>query len=225
MDACDKYLINHQGFALHFGRILHSFWSRGSEADMLDAYCLAWRLNMRERAQNSSQYLHALDLARPGLRQEIEKKAHDVGALLALWDLRYRREVAVDSFIERLPLELYRCPDHRRLTSEETRRLRRKVRKALDRPCFSFKSGISKHSGLSGVLETPCKTSRSSNLRPLDERNPQSSSQGLRQGNPPCPACRATMVKSRRSNLDNQDVVWRAARDIPEKITWYGLSS
>ncbi|KIO20630.1 hypothetical protein M407DRAFT_29739 [Tulasnella calospora MUT 4182] len=217
MDACDKYLIDPRGFVPHLSTILYSYKFRASEADVLDAYCLAWRLNMRESAQRSSGYLHGLELTRPGLRQEVDKKAHDVGALLALWDLRYRREVSIDAFLARLPLDLWRCPNHRELTLEETERLRQNVRKALKTPGFSFNSKIS---GYLDLFAAPSKISRLTKLQRMDERNPGSSSRGVRPGNPPCLACRATMNKYLRSDLDIRELLGRATVDVPRVITW-----
>ncbi|KAG8911599.1 hypothetical protein FRC01_005626 [Tulasnella sp. 417] len=220
LDACDKYLIDHRGFLPHLARTFQCPWFRQSEGVTLDAYCLAWRLNMRERSQRLSRYLHGLDLTRPGLHQEISKKAGDVGALLALWDLRHRREVAIDPFIEQLPIDLYRCRDHQKLTLEEVGRLRRNVRKALKDPWLSFDPRISGHLELFSVLEMPGKAPRSANRQQADKKKSGASGRGLRRGNLPCPACLATVINSRSGELNTRKLLDRAAMDIPLAITW-----
>ncbi|KAG8949888.1 hypothetical protein FRC04_008191 [Tulasnella sp. 424] len=84
MDACEKYLIDTKSFFPHLAKIFRGRTVGASEADALDAYCLAWRLGMRERAQESSRHLYGLDLTRPSLLHEIDWKAGDVRAIMAL---------------------------------------------------------------------------------------------------------------------------------------------
>lgn len=214
MDACDKYLIDAKSFFPYLVKIFRCCTKFGaSEADVLDAYCLAWRLNMRERAQESSRHLHGLDLTRPSLLHEMDRKAGDVRAILALWDLRYRRETAMDSFLERLPLALYRCPEHLRLTVEEAGRLRQNARKAFTSPWFSHKLSMSECLGLSDVFDTPSEASRPGDVQWLI-------GESRRTGNPPCPVCQATIAESRKGNLDTTDHVTRAAMELPRAVKW-----
>ncbi|KAG8915417.1 hypothetical protein FRC01_003666 [Tulasnella sp. 417] len=219
VDACDKYLIDHRGFVPHLATIFNCSWSK-SEGVMLDAYCLAWRLNMRERSLYLSRHLHGLDLTRPGLHQEVSKKAGDVGALLALWDLRYRREVAIDTVLERLSIDLYRCPDHQTITLEEAGRLRRNVREGLKSSWLSFDPRIPGHVEVFSVLETPGKAPRSANRQQADKKKPGSSGRELRRGNTPCLACLATVTKSQSSELNTAGLLDRAVMNVPGAITW-----
>ncbi|KAG8900948.1 hypothetical protein FRC01_009990, partial [Tulasnella sp. 417] len=97
----------------------------------LEAYGLAWRLKKGPVVEAASRYLHRVDLEKKETKDKLLHHSGDFGSLLALHELRYRRELALDDFISGLPLESFRCTYHANLSATEAKNLRSSVRKAL----------------------------------------------------------------------------------------------
>ncbi|KAG8920733.1 hypothetical protein FRC01_000616 [Tulasnella sp. 417] len=97
----------------------------------LEAYGLAWRLQKGDIVGAASRYLHQVNLEKKETKDKLLRYSGDLGSLLALHELRDRRELALDYFISALPLEQYRCAQHANLSTFEAKELRISVRRAL----------------------------------------------------------------------------------------------
>ncbi|KIO20629.1 hypothetical protein M407DRAFT_29738 [Tulasnella calospora MUT 4182] len=126
--AYDKYDIDVSSLVPYLADLL-------SEASLqkhpLEAYGLAWRLEKGPIVETASRYVHQVELEKKETKDKLLQYSGDFGSLLALHELRYRRELALDDFISRLPLGDYRCAKHTNLSAFEVKNLRRSVRKAL----------------------------------------------------------------------------------------------
>lgn len=94
VQACDKYFINVSRLDTVLHKVLRT--TAALEADPLGVYALAWRLGMDDEARTASRYTHRLDLNDPKVKSDLIRRSGSVNALLALWDLRLRRENALD---------------------------------------------------------------------------------------------------------------------------------
>lgn len=97
----------------------------------LGVYAISWRLELKEEAQDASRYLHGLDLMDRGVLESLVARSGDFEALSALWDLRLRREKALDVLIDRAQ-ESLTCRAHSRSPVHSA--LRKMAREALDVP-------------------------------------------------------------------------------------------
>ncbi|KAG9038029.1 hypothetical protein FS837_001321 [Tulasnella sp. UAMH 9824] len=99
VQACDKYFID----VSRLDTILHKvlLTTDALEADPLGVYALAWRLGISDEAKVASRYTHRLDLNHPKVKSDLIRRSGSVNSLLALWDLRLRRETALD-YLEKL---------------------------------------------------------------------------------------------------------------------------
>lgn len=129
ISAYDKYIINVDSLRPFLFSNLMS--DKAFETNALAVYGLAWRMGLREEAMRASRYIHAQNIKKPEVQNDLISRTGQVAALVALWDLRQRREVALDAFIEALPLDTYRCPNHAGLTPNDGTKLRAKARLAL----------------------------------------------------------------------------------------------
>ncbi|KAG8871027.1 hypothetical protein FRB98_001115 [Tulasnella sp. 332] len=108
--AYDKYDINLASLRPFLHDALLS--DEGLTSNPLGVYAVAWRLNMREEVQKASRYLHSVDLNDEVVKRDIIARSGDINAILALWDLRVRRERALDTIIDAVPFTLVVCGDH-----------------------------------------------------------------------------------------------------------------
>ncbi|KAG8993704.1 hypothetical protein FRB94_010446 [Tulasnella sp. JGI-2019a] len=133
----DKYDMDTR--SLHQSSLHYIFVSNKTLSESpLEAYAIAWRLDMKEEAQNASKYLHLLDLNTKAVKKSFLSWAESGGldALSALWDLRMKREEALDGLIDAV-LGTGACP-RQHLTQTTTRA---KARIALNTPnpsCFDI---------------------------------------------------------------------------------------
>jgi len=111
--AYDKYDINVASLHPFLHDALLS--EEGLTNDPLGVYAVAWRLSLREEAQKASRYLHSVDLNNEVVKRDILARSGDLNALLALWDLRVRRERALDGIVGAAPLTLITCGNHQQL--------------------------------------------------------------------------------------------------------------
>ncbi|KAG9041275.1 hypothetical protein FS837_012474 [Tulasnella sp. UAMH 9824] len=92
--ACDKYLISPLRLKSCLRDILAT--PEALKSDPLGVYALAWRLGLEEEAKTASRYTHRIDLRKPAVKQDLITRSGSVEALLALWDMRLRREEQLD---------------------------------------------------------------------------------------------------------------------------------
>lgn len=137
--AYDKYDINVAGLHPFLHDALLS--EEGLTSDPLGVYAVPWRLGMKKEAQKASRYLHFVDLNDAVVKPDLLARSGDLEALLALWDLRVRREKALDEIVGAAPLTFIACRDLQRLTDlwDHTRpgglaSLRAKARESLAAP-------------------------------------------------------------------------------------------
>ncbi|KAG9002252.1 hypothetical protein FRB90_011419 [Tulasnella sp. 427] len=221
VDAFEKYIIDTKSFLRYLFGVLRCCDYGGPQEEVLTAYCLAWRLNLQIQCQDAAGWLHKIDLARPGLLQEIERKAGDVRALLALWDLRYRRELALDRFLQHFPLDVFRCPDHLKLSLEETGRLRRNIRERFAGPWLDEKLSISEC-----LHQYPPVNSEELSLG-SDRRNHAVAIRGTRSSSTAgvqqmpsnsCQACKTKLEQSQQQGLDSMDRMAGTEWEVPRRI-------
>ncbi|KIO26646.1 hypothetical protein M407DRAFT_199554 [Tulasnella calospora MUT 4182] len=75
-------------------------------------YSLAWRFGFQLEAQAFSRHLHGINLNGEKLVDELVRQAGSVKAYTALYDLRRRRETALDDIIEALEPRKHFCVAH-----------------------------------------------------------------------------------------------------------------
>jgi len=114
--AYDKYDIDIQSLKpfLHDGLLS----AEGLQSDPLGVYAIAWRLGMKEEALNASRYLHTTNLNDERVKRDLIARSGDLNALLSLWDLRVRREMALDGIVQAVQLHTFRCGSHRQRTGQ-----------------------------------------------------------------------------------------------------------
>ncbi|KIO20631.1 hypothetical protein M407DRAFT_29740 [Tulasnella calospora MUT 4182] len=128
MDAYHKYDIDISGLVPFFSDLM-STWS--IQANPLEVYGLAWRVKNADVVNLASRYLHDISLEKRDKDERVLRYSGDFAALSELYHLRLKRELALDSFVEGLPLSDYRCWSHKDLSSKETKKLRMASRRAL----------------------------------------------------------------------------------------------
>ncbi|KAG8868833.1 hypothetical protein FRB97_001885 [Tulasnella sp. 331] len=110
IEAYDKYDINIKSLHPFLHDTLLS--EDGLASNPLGVYAVAWRLGMREEAQKASRYLHSVNLNDTTVKDDLLSRSGDLEALLELWDLRVRRERALDEIVGAAPLRLVICGGH-----------------------------------------------------------------------------------------------------------------
>ncbi|KAG8907530.1 hypothetical protein FRC01_007648 [Tulasnella sp. 417] len=108
--ACDKYGINVMLLKPHLDQSLQH--NKGLEMDPLGVYAIAWRLGLEEDAKNASRYTHTLDLLDHAVRDSLIRRSGSIDALLALHDLRLKREIALDNVLTAIHIERRLCSNH-----------------------------------------------------------------------------------------------------------------
>ncbi|KIO20621.1 hypothetical protein M407DRAFT_29728 [Tulasnella calospora MUT 4182] len=98
VQACDKYFIDVFRLDTILYKVLRT--TAALEADPLGVYALAWRLGMDDEAKIASRYTHRLDLNDPKVKSDLIRRSGSVNSLLALWDLRLRRETALHDLVK-----------------------------------------------------------------------------------------------------------------------------
>ncbi|KAG8949219.1 hypothetical protein FRC00_008219 [Tulasnella sp. 408] len=120
VQACDKYFINSTRLSTFLHDILRS--TRAMENNPLGVYALAWRLEMEEEVKIASRYTHQLDLYDQRVVEELMRRTGGLNAVMALWEMRRRREVAVDGIAKLMELSdaPFRCYSHQNQTRDQT---------------------------------------------------------------------------------------------------------
>ncbi|KAG8889260.1 hypothetical protein FRB98_005073 [Tulasnella sp. 332] len=119
VEACDKY-------SIELGRLRASPSLRNLmvkpallKEHGLRAYALAWRLGLEDEAKTASRYLHGVDIKDRQIIADLNRRSGTISALLALWDLRLRREEALDVLVDSIPLRQWVCLPHGGLDVED----------------------------------------------------------------------------------------------------------
>ncbi|KAG9010654.1 hypothetical protein FRB94_010131 [Tulasnella sp. JGI-2019a] len=112
IEACDKYFIRLD--RLRASPSLRNLMIKPAllKEHGLRAYALAWRLGLEDEAKTASRYLHSVDIKDRQIIADLNGRAGTMGALLALWDLRLRREEALDVVVDSIPLRQWVCLPH-----------------------------------------------------------------------------------------------------------------
>ncbi|KAG9031799.1 hypothetical protein FS837_002888 [Tulasnella sp. UAMH 9824] len=95
--ACDKYFVNNAKVRLHLKEILSK--SQSLDEDPLTCYSLSWRLRLEEEAIAASRYTHSVNLSDKAVAQNIVSASGSLEAFACLWDLKFRREKALDQIL------------------------------------------------------------------------------------------------------------------------------
>lgn len=95
--ACDKYFVNSAKAQLHLKEILSK--GQSLEDDPLTCYSLSWRLGLEEEAIAASRYTHSINLSDNAVAQRIVSESGSLQAFAQLWDLKFRREKALDKIL------------------------------------------------------------------------------------------------------------------------------
>lgn len=141
VQACDKYFVNMERLSTFLHDVLRA--TAALETDPLGVYALAWRLKMEEEVKIASRYTHRLDLYNQGVVEDLMRRSGSLSAVMALWDLRRRRETAVDSLASLMEVHegSFWCSRHRESncgSSSDTiakyLQVRSSVKTALDDP-------------------------------------------------------------------------------------------
>ncbi|KAG9038028.1 hypothetical protein FS837_001320 [Tulasnella sp. UAMH 9824] len=114
VQACDKYFINMSRLSTFLHDVLRA--TAALEANPLGVYALAWKLKMGEEVKIASRYTHRLDLHNQAVVEEMIKRTGGLNAVMVLWDMRRRREAALDGLARLMELDegLFWCSNHRR---------------------------------------------------------------------------------------------------------------
>lgn len=158
MDAYHKYDIDISGLAPFFVELLST---ATIQANPLEVYGLAWRLRNGDVVSHASRYLHEVSLEKRDKKERVVRSSADFAALAELYDLRLKRELALDGFVARLPLSEYRCKAHVNLSAEEAMRLRVTARRALataDPKCIDLVRFFNLREVFSNVASPPTAT-------------------------------------------------------------------
>lgn len=100
--ACDKYFIDVMRLRYFLYNILAS--PGAPEKDPLSVYAICWRLRLEQETKTASRYTHHIDITQPTVKADLIRRAGSINALLALWDLRLRREMQLENAIRRIGL-------------------------------------------------------------------------------------------------------------------------
>lgn len=108
--ACDKYFVN----VLRLRAFLYDVLSSPAalEADPMGVYALCWRLGMEDEAKKASRYTHEIDIKDTQVKSNLIQRSGTINSLLALWDLRLRREVALEDLVKIIGADAVGCPSH-----------------------------------------------------------------------------------------------------------------
>lgn len=75
----------------------------------LRLYALAWRVGLEEEAKIVSRYLHKADLKDRNNMSRLLRDSGSWDSVTELWDLRLRREQALNPLMDKIPLQLCHC--------------------------------------------------------------------------------------------------------------------
>ncbi|KAG8949858.1 hypothetical protein FRC04_008161 [Tulasnella sp. 424] len=88
--AFDKYFISMTKLQYYLRSILNL--DQVLEKDPLACFAISWKLGLEPEAVKASRYTHDANLSDMAVAEAIVSGSGDLAALVALWDLRYRRE-------------------------------------------------------------------------------------------------------------------------------------
>ncbi|KAG9018311.1 hypothetical protein FRB95_004625 [Tulasnella sp. JGI-2019a] len=158
----DKYDIKTDSSSLRaFLQSVTALPERATVTEALGAYAMAWRLNLKEDALRASRYLHLVDLHDENIIQNLLKWSGSVHAMLALWDLRVRREEAIHAILEVIPPSSITCSNHRQRV--ESSKIRNNVRIHLATP-YPTCGDVKKFFRLRQLVDTTASCTACSNL-------------------------------------------------------------
>ena len=103
--AYDKYMIDVKSLLPYLNETLLE--KDAFSKHPLEVYSLAWKLDLQNVALEASRYLHESDLKSAYVQSHILSRTQDYTALTALWDLRERRHIGLDNFIQQMPLATF----------------------------------------------------------------------------------------------------------------------
>lgn len=213
--AFDKYMIDLALLRQHVSPSM-KLTAHHTELYRVKVYALAWRLGMQEEAVEASRYLHHTELT-GSAKSTILERAQDLEALLALWDLRQRREEALDGFIEAIPWSTYRCATHEGIVPAQLNAIKKRLRIALRAPKLVAQD-VLEAMDMPSVLIAPARI-RSPTLPsfPLAKPSPGT-------GNNKCIDCRNALTQLSSETLKTRTSAVKMAIDAyPQTIRWWAF--
>jgi len=102
-------------------------------------YALAWVVGMAEAVAHTSRFTHNLDLQDPETKAKLTLSGTNFEPLLALYEFRSRREQALDTLLQKLPVAAFLCKSDQLKVGdprmrEAGRYLRENLRSAIKSP-------------------------------------------------------------------------------------------
>lgn len=142
INACDKYFIDVLRLRAFLYRVLSS--PAALKLHPMGVYALCWRLKMQAEVNTAVRYTHTVDLSDPITKANVIRQSGSPNAILALWELRLQRELAIERLIHMIgPRRVFGCSerDHGRdilvrgsMVPNRWRELRSVLRTALNTP-------------------------------------------------------------------------------------------
>lgn len=108
--ACDKYFINVFRLRAFLYDVLSS--PAASEKDPMGVYALCWRLGRENEAKKASRFTHSIDISNPQMKLDLIQRSGSLNSLLALWDMRLRRETALENLLKVIGVYRIGCSSH-----------------------------------------------------------------------------------------------------------------
>ncbi|KAG8923283.1 hypothetical protein FRC01_012936 [Tulasnella sp. 417] len=111
----DKYNIPYTAMMFFISNVM---WTNAQKArdgpidGVIGLYSVAWRFSFEMEGQLFSRHLHGIDLNNGKVVDDLVRHSGSVKAYTALYDLRRRRETALDDIIEALEPRKHFCPAH-----------------------------------------------------------------------------------------------------------------
>ncbi|KAG8949859.1 hypothetical protein FRC04_008162 [Tulasnella sp. 424] len=98
VQAFDKYFISMTKLQYHLRSTLNL--ESSLETAPLRCFSISWKLGLEPEAVRASRYTHSSNLSKMAVAEAIISNSGDLAALVALWDLRYRREESLGNFTD-----------------------------------------------------------------------------------------------------------------------------
>ena len=130
--ACNKYFIERPEEAL--SKVVYS--EKLLSEDPARFFALSWMAGLEERVKHASRFTHTLDLEDPVTRSKLTLNGRELEPLLALYEFRRKRELALDNLLDTMPLSEFLCSSQKNLKSilKASTYLRRNLRSAVRSP-------------------------------------------------------------------------------------------
>ncbi|KAG8908619.1 hypothetical protein FRB99_004907 [Tulasnella sp. 403] len=210
INAADKYMLELSSLRPFLSEVFLDVETL--KTNPLAVYALAWKLGMKQEAEKASRYLHSTELEGNWNKNYLLSTAGDANALLALWELRHRRELALDSFLESIPFSSYRCCRHPCLSFNEISKLRAAARQAL-LPAYPECADIRQFFNLREILTTPIDKARYLKGNTFGPN--------VRVASEPCTECRDVLNFPNPDLTNNRlQIVAKSIENFPHTIVW-----